>query len=38
VANLVYTVLTWLVGLGAIIFLWRRESSAYFGWRVRSDG
>src|ERR1022692_2498310 len=38
VANLVYTVLTWLVALGAIIFLWRRESSAYFGWRVRSDG
>src|ERR1022692_1411420 len=38
VANLVYTVLTWLVGLGAIIFLWRRESSAYYGWRVRSAG
>lgn len=30
-ANLIYTVVTWLVGLGAVFFLWRRESSAYFG-------
>lgn len=24
------SILTWLVGLGAIIFLWRKDSSAYF--------
>jgi hypothetical protein len=26
----VLTVLVWLAGLGAVIFLWRRESSSYF--------
>ena len=30
VATLTYTVVTWLVGLGAVIFLWQRQSSAYF--------
>jgi hypothetical protein len=30
VANLVYTVLIWLIGLAAVILLWHRESSAYF--------
>lgn len=29
VVGLVLAVLTWLVGLGAIWFLWQRESSAY---------
>jgi len=28
--SLIFPVLTWLVGLGAIIFLWRRESSEFF--------
>ena len=27
---LVFPVLTWLVGLGAIILLWRKESTAFF--------
>ena len=26
----VFAIITWLVGLGATIMLWRRESSAYF--------
>ncbi|HVB45224.1 MAG TPA: hypothetical protein VNF47_21315 [Streptosporangiaceae bacterium] len=30
ITNLVYTVLLWLIGLGAVFFLWQRESSAYF--------
>lgn len=28
--SLVFTFLIWLVGLGAVILLWRRESSSYF--------
>ena len=28
--GLVISFLSWLVGLGAILFLWRKESSAYF--------
>jgi hypothetical protein len=24
------TVLTWLIGLGAVVFLWRRESTEFF--------
>jgi hypothetical protein len=27
---LVFDVLVWLAGLGAVVFMWRRESSAYF--------
>jgi len=30
ITNLVYTALIWLVGLGAVFFLWRKDSSAYF--------
>ena len=30
VVDLVFPVLTWVVGLGAIWFLWRPESSAFF--------
>jgi hypothetical protein len=30
VSNLVYTVVTWLAGAGAVYFLWQRESNAYF--------
>jgi hypothetical protein len=30
VTNLAYTALMWLVGLGAVFFLWQQESSAYF--------
>jgi hypothetical protein len=30
VLSLVFPLLTWLVGLGAIILLWRRESSDFF--------
>lgn len=26
----IYPVLIWLIGLGAVFFLWRRESSSYF--------
>ena len=26
----VFAIVTWLVGLGAVIMLWRRESTAYF--------
>jgi hypothetical protein len=29
-ASLAFSVLVWLVGLGAIVMLWRRESSQYF--------
>jgi hypothetical protein len=29
-AGILVSVLTWLIGLGAIIFLWRREASEYF--------
>jgi hypothetical protein len=28
--GLVFPVLTWLVGLGAVILLWRKESTAFF--------
>jgi hypothetical protein len=28
--NLAYTAVTWLVGAGAVFFLWQRDSSAYF--------
>jgi len=28
--GLVFPVLTWLIGLGAVILLWRRDSSAFF--------
>jgi hypothetical protein len=30
VTNLVYTALMWVVGLGAVFFLWQKDSSAYF--------
>lgn len=30
VSNLLYTVLTWLAGAGAVYFLWQRESNDYF--------
>jgi hypothetical protein len=30
VSNLVYTVVTWLAGAGAVYFLWQRESNSYF--------
>jgi hypothetical protein len=29
-ASLAFSVLVWLIGLGAIILLWRKESSQYF--------
>jgi hypothetical protein len=29
-ASLAFSVLVWLVGLGAIVMLWRKESSQYF--------
>jgi len=29
-ASLAFSVLVWLVGLGAIVMLWRKESSEYF--------
>jgi hypothetical protein len=29
-ASLAFSVLVWLVGLGAIVLLWRKESSQYF--------
>jgi hypothetical protein len=28
--NLAYTVLIWLIGLGAVFFLWQKDASAYF--------
>ncbi len=28
--SVVFAVVTWLIGLGAVIFLWRSDSSAYF--------
>lgn len=30
VVDLVFPILTWLVGIGAIWFLWQRESTAFF--------
>jgi hypothetical protein len=30
VLGLVFPLLTWLVGLGAIVFLWRKESTEFF--------
>jgi hypothetical protein len=30
VLGLVFPVLTWLIGLGAVAFLWRRESTEFF--------
>lgn len=30
ILGLVFAVALWVVGLGAIVFLWRRESSAFF--------
>jgi hypothetical protein len=30
VLGLVFPVLTWLIGLGAMVFLWRRESTEFF--------
>jgi hypothetical protein len=29
-ASLAFSVLVWLVGLGAVVMLWRKESSQYF--------
>jgi hypothetical protein len=29
-ASRIYSIVVWLIGLGAIIFLWQRPSSAYF--------
>jgi hypothetical protein len=28
--GLIFPVLTWLIGLGAIVFLWRKESTEFF--------
>ena len=33
--GLIFAVLVWLAGLGAVIMLWRRESSEYFAPRAR---
>src|SRR5580700_3369906 len=33
--GLVFSLLVWLAGLGAVIMLWRRESSEYFSPRAR---
>ncbi len=33
IGNTIYSVLIWLAGLGAVVLLWLRESSAYFGGR-----
>jgi hypothetical protein len=33
--GLIFAVLVWLAGLGAVIMLWRRESSEYFNLRAR---
>jgi hypothetical protein len=30
VLGLIFPVLTWLVGLGAVVFLWRKESTDFF--------
>ena len=30
IGNMIYSAAMWLVGLGAIFFLWRQESSAYY--------
>ena len=29
-AGTLVSILTWLIGLGAVIYLWRRDSSEYF--------
>jgi hypothetical protein len=29
-ASSLVSILTWLIGLGAVIFLWRKDSSEYF--------
>lgn len=29
-AGTLVSILTWLIGLGAVVYLWRRDSSAYF--------
>jgi hypothetical protein len=34
-AGLIFNVLVWLVGLGAVIMLWRKESGPYFSPRTR---
>jgi len=33
--GLIFNVLVWLVGLGAVIMLWRKESGPYFSQRTR---
>jgi hypothetical protein len=33
-AGTLVSILTWLIGLGAVIFLWRKDSSAYFAPRA----
>jgi hypothetical protein len=33
--GLIFSLLVWLAGLGAVVMLWRRESSEYFSQRVR---
>ncbi len=33
--GLIFNILVWLVGLGAVVMLWRRESSEYFSPRAR---
>ena len=33
--GLIFAALVWLAGLGAVIMLWRRESSEYFSPRAR---
>jgi hypothetical protein len=30
VLGLIFPVLTWLVGLGAVVFLWRKDSTEFF--------
>ena len=37
VLGLVFPVLTWLVGAGAVFLLWRPESTAFFKPRVSCD-
>jgi len=29
-AGTLVSILTWLIGLGAVIYLWRKDASAYF--------
>jgi len=38
IANLVYTILIWLAGFGAIVALWHRDSSAYFALPAATPG